>query len=85
MTVFLTFKDPTFRVFTLKISTFESLYACMHQFEHFAELVIMKTRQAEQLCMFNVYPLCFNSIQNSGAKQKNRKKSNCSSNLHFTQ
>ena len=34
----------------------------MHQNEHFAELLIIKTRRAEQLCMLNVYPLCFNSI-----------------------
>ena len=33
----------------------------MHQNEHFAELLIIKTRRAEQLCMFNDYPLCFNS------------------------
>ena len=52
------------------------MYACMHQFEHFAELVIMKTRQAEQLCMFNVYPLCFNSIYKTPESSKNSKKNN---------
>ena len=45
----------------------------MHQFEHFAELVIMKTRQAEQLCMFNVYPLCFNSIQKLRSQTNSKK------------
>ena len=49
------------------------MYACMHQFEHFAELVIMKTRQAEQLCMFNVYPLCFNSIQKLRSQTNSKK------------
>ena len=46
----------------------------------FAELVIMKTRRAEQLCMFNVDPLCFNSykLRKNLQKAKFENKSNCS-------